>query len=297
MSHAPAMLNKQFPISGLHFEAGNGGLTRAVINTPAATGEIYLHGAHVTAWQPADQSPVLWMSGCSNFESGKPIRGGVPVCFPWFGPHPSDPTAPAHGHARVLEWEIVAAREMSSGGIELTLEKHIEPFLAKFTIEFGTHLRMNFSTVLTSAATGSQSFESALHTYFSVGDVRSISIAGLEASSYIDKMNHATRKPATGLPVTFSGETDRVYSDPGPCCVLSDSMLKRTIKIRKSGSRSTVVWNPWIDKSVRMPDFGDHEWPGMVCFETGNVGLDAVVLAPGESHSITATIEVDQWLE
>jgi glucose-6-phosphate 1-epimerase len=286
-------LGEQSKVPGLHFEAGQGGLTRAAVATPVASGEIYLHGAHVTSWQPAGHEPVLWMSRSSLFQAGKPIRGGVPICFPWFGPHASDPSAPAHGFARTALWEVVEARPTAEGGISLTLRTLIDPFSVLFTVEFGSVLRMTLSTELATGISTSHRFEDALHTYFSVSDVRNISIAGLEQVRYIDKVDGAQEKPATGAAIEFTGETDRVYLKTDSECHLHDPGRNRTIVVSKSGSLSTVIWNPWVAKSARMPDFGDHEWPEMVCIETANVGIDAIELAPGTSHSTTVVIRVN----
>ena len=279
-------------LPGLHFEAGQGGLTKAVVATPVASGEIYLHGAHVTSWQPAGHEPVLWMSRSSLFQPGKPIRGGVPICFPWFGPNASDPSAPAHGFARTALWEVAEARPTAEGGISMTLQTRIDPFAVRFTVEFGSVLRMTLATELATGVSTSHRFEDALHTYFSVSDVRNISITGLEQSRYIDKVDGAAEKPATATAIEFIGETDRVYFDSDSECHLHDPGRKRTIAISTSGSQSTVVWNPWIAKSARMPDFGDHEWPKMVCIETANVGVNAVELAPKSIHSTTVVIRV-----
>jgi glucose-6-phosphate 1-epimerase len=285
-------LYEQFKVPGLHFEAGQVGLTKAVVATPVTSGEIYLQGAHVTAWQPAGHEPVLWMSRSSLFRAGKPIRGGVPICFPWFGPHGSDPSAPAHGFARTTMWEVVEAKPTTEGGISLTLRTLIDPFSVLFIVEFGSVLRMTLTTELSSGISTSHRFEDALHTYFSVSDVRTISITGLEQAQYIDKVDGAQEKPATGAAIEFAGETDRVYLKTDSECHLHDPGRNRTISVTKSGSQSTVVWNPWIAKSARMPDFGDHEWPEMVCIETANVGINAIELAPNTSHSTIVEIQV-----
>lgn len=285
-------LSSQFKVRWLSFQSGQGELIKAVIDSPAASGEIYLHGAHVTAWQPTGHEPVLWMSRSSLFQSGKPIRGGVPICFPWFGPHVSDSSAPAHGLVRTVTWDVIAATETSDGGVSLSLQTRVDSLTAQFTVEFGSSLKMTLTTQLDSAAPANQRFEDALHTYFSVSDVSNISVTGLEQTRYIDKVDAALEKPAAGTPISFTGETDRVYLDTIADCQLCDPARRRTINVSKSGSRSTVVWNPWIAKSARMPDFGDHEWPEMVCIETANVGLFAVELAPGESHTTTAVLQV-----
>jgi len=235
---------------------------------------------------------VLWLSQKSNYEKGKPIRGGVPICFPWFGPNASDSSAPAHGTARLVDWQIVATDLKKDGAIEIDLKALINPFVLSYRVEFGRVLMMTLKTELPANATSRQVFEDALHTYFAVSEIRSVSIAGLEDTAFIDKVDGASLKAASGLPIQFSGETDRVYVDTLTDCLLIDDSWRRIIRIAKSGSVSTVVWNPWIDKSKRMADFGDREWTEMVCIETANVGLNRIELSPGESHSTTAIVSV-----
>ncbi len=287
-------LSRQFSLPGLRFEGGSGGLIRAAIQTNTASGELYLQGAHVTSWQPAGHEPVLWMSRASNFEMGKAIRGGVPICFPWFGPHPTNPSAPAHGFARISEWTLKKAQTTDDGGIELLLMTRIDPFQLSFQVEFDQTLRMSLRTELPADVAEPQRFEDALHTYLAVGDVRSIAITGLEHADYLDKVDSAARKAATGRAIEFSGETDRVYMDTKSVCIVSDRLKNRTISVQKSGSLSTVVWNPWIAKSVRMLDFGNEEWPEMVCIETANVGSNAIELLPGQLHCTAAVISVTE---
>jgi glucose-6-phosphate 1-epimerase len=137
-------------------------------------------------------------------------------------------------------------------------------------------------------------FEEALHSYFAVGDIHETTITGLEGTEYLDKVGGLKRGREGRDPLRFSGETDRVYLDTQADCVIHDAGGPRRISIGKAGSDATVVWNPWIAKARAMPDFGDDEWPGMVCVETGNVGPYARRLAPGESRSMTATIGVQE---
>lgn len=272
--------------------SGVNGLEKIVVITPIAQGEVYLQGAHVTSWQPNGGKPVLWMSRQSYFEPGKPIRGGIPVCFPWFGPHPTDSSRPAHGTARIQNWSPVRSRWNPEGVAELILEAHVSPFTAQLQIRMGQQLELRMRTALSSEQTQSVSFEQALHTYFSVTDVRNVEIRGLESSGFIDKMRQARRCDPTGCPITINEETDRVYFNTEETVEIHDSGDGRQIVIEKSGSMSTVVWNPWIDKSRRMPDFADAEWPGMVCVETANVADNRVQLAPGSSHEMTVRISV-----
>jgi glucose-6-phosphate 1-epimerase len=286
-------LNQRFSVPGLRFEQNHNGLISVTIQTASCTGELFLQGAHVTSWEPVGHEPVLWLSQNSYFEKGKPIRGGVPICFPWFGPNANDTTLPAHGFARLHEWQVVDAQQKNGDAIELQLETTIDPFQLSFRIEFGAALKMTLKTQLPQNAASSQSYEDALHTYFSVSDVRTISIQGLEPTSFIDKVDHAQLKSGAQCPIRIVSETDRVYLDTGSDCVLEDAQWQRAIRVSKNGSASTVVWNPWIDKSKRMVDFGDTEWPGMVCIETANIGHSRIWLSPGESHSTEAVISVE----
>jgi glucose-6-phosphate 1-epimerase len=279
-------------LQGLTFDKGSGGLARLTIATATAEGEMFLHGAHVTKWNPAGQKPILWMSREAIFAPGQAIRGGVPICFPWFGPDPADSTAPAHGYARISEWQFLDAAHTVDGGIRVQMETFIAPFQLNYVVEFGRELRLALTTKLPDDANAPQRFEDALHTYFTVSDIRSIEIQGLESSSFVDKMENAAVKPPAGALVQFSAETDRVYFDTIATCLLNDPGFSRQISVAKSGSASTVIWNPWIAKSARMKDFGDNEWPGMVCIETANIAHNSIELSPGQSHTTESIISV-----
>ena len=281
----------RFAIPGvLRFEPGEGNLIRAVVTHPAATGELYLHGAHVTGWTPQGNHPVLFMSSKSEFDLEHPIRGGVPICFPWFGPKADDPDAPPHGLARIRTWQITDTAADPKNGVTVELAAIIEPFRLTYRVEFGNVLRM--SLTVQNAGTTEARFEEALHTYLRVGDVRQVELEGLEGVEYLDKVTSGQRRREGNEPIRVAGETDRVYLGTQNPCTLRDPSLGRTVHIAKSGSNATVVWNPWIDKAARMPDFGDEEWPSMICVETCNVIDDAITLAPGDAHEMTAELRV-----
>lgn len=285
--------------SSVRVDKGTGGLPRIAVKSAQATAEVYFQGAHVTAWRPAAaRAPVLWMSRESAFEAGKPLRGGVPICFPWFGAHPSGPPVPPHGFARLRDWTLVHAREEAAGTVTLELEltgEAVSPqwphnFRLTHRIGIGPVLRMEL--IVRNTGPAPFTFEEALHTYFGVDDIRAVTVTGLEGTEYIDKVAGGIRSREPAGPLRFTGETDRVYLDTRAACVIHDPGKRREITISKAGSDATVVWNPWINKARAMPDFGDDEWPGMVCVETCNAGPHARSLAPGESSSMTAVIEV-----
>ena len=259
------------------------------------SGEMADHGAHVISWQPAAQAPVIWLSEHAQFASGTAIRGGIPVCFPWFGAGRHGDQSPAHGFARTHEWRRLEAVE-SSDGVRVVHELDAQvasapsfsgPFRAVLTVHAGTSL----SVALTVENTGGSSFtfEQALHTYLAVGDVRDVEVLGLDGAAFQDKVRDVEAVQEGAISVV--GEVDRVY-DSAESVSIVDPLLGRTITVGKSGSSSTIVWNPWVDKSRALPDFGDDEWQHMICIETANVGARAITLAPGESHDMTATITV-----
>ena len=279
--------------------ADEGGLPKLTVKAAQASAEVYFQGAHLTAWRPATaRAPVLWMSRKSSFEPGKPIRGGVPICFPWFGAHPSGPPAPPHGFARLEDWTLVHAHEEPAGTVTLELEltgRAVAPqwphsFRVSHRISIGSVLRMTLAVHNTGA--DAFTYEEALHTYFDVGDIHAVTVGGLEGAEYIDKVAGGEKGRQPAEPVRFAGETDRLFLNTHAACVIRDPGTRREITISKSGSDATVVWNPWINKSKAMPDFGDDEWTGMLCVETCNAGPNARTLGSGESHTMSALIEV-----
>ena len=277
---------------------GPGGLPRYEIATPLAEAHIYLHGAHVTHFAPTGQLPLLFMSAQSAFQPGKPIRGGVPVIFPWFGPRQEHPDSPAHGFARTRAWTAESISQKPDGSVVLTLR--LEPDEAMRALwgepnDWVLRHRITIAAALTMELEienrGSAPFrcEEALHTYFRVSDASSVSVQGLEGAEYYDKADGMRRKRQDDAPISFTQETDRTYVNTAAACAIDDPGFERRIVIEKYGSTSTVVWNPWIAKAAALPDFGNAEWPGMVCVETGNVADDTLEIAPGARH-VTATV-------
>lgn len=282
---------QRFAIPGsITIDAGCGGLPRVSIATPNCRGEVYLHGAHVTAWQPTGQAPVIWMSSQSWFAAGKPIRGGIPVCWPWFGPA-AQAGQPAHGLARFADWDLTSAT-IDADGTAIVVLRLALPAPAsdvRLTARFGRRLEVE----LAATNTGSTAFTvgEALHTYLAVSDVRRVAVRGLGGAAGLDR---AARPFAiTGTePLTVAAETDLLFECHTGEVVVDDAALHRQLRVAKRGSLSTVVWNPWIVKSVKMPDFGDHEWPGMLCVEAANAFANAYELAPGATHRLATVIEV-----
>ena len=284
---------------GARLEKGPGGLDRLALHAAEGEALVYLQGAHVAHFQPKDGRPVLWMSAASRFEKGKPLRGGVPICFPWFGPKAGSPEAPLHGFARILPWTVGTVTRETGGSLRAVLELTAEAaarggFPRELSLSLAVTVSRSLRMELTVRNVDSTAvtFEEALHSYLSVSDVRQARIRGLEGVAYVDKTAGMARQAGEDAPITIVGETDRVYLGAKGTVTVEDPGWGRRIVVGKQGSATTVVWNPWVAKAKAMPDFGDDEWAGMVCVETANALDDAVTLAPGASHVMTATLEV-----
>lgn len=296
-----AKLANQFDIPNvLRFEDEPGGLVRAAISTQAAEADLYLQGAHITHWTPHGHKPVLFLSTKSLFMPGKAIRGGVPIIFPWFGPRSDGKPGPAHGFARITEWAVEGARLLSNGNVQITLA--LAPneatrglgyvsFHLRFRVTIGSSLEMELET--RNEASEPLTYEEALHTYFAIADIRQASVSGLEDTTFIDKTDGFKRKQMLNEPMRIAKETDQVHLSTQATCVIQDPVWRRRIIVAKSGSDSTVVWNPWIDKTKGMSDMAPDDWRGMLCVETSNAADNAVHLPPGASHKMTASIRVE----
>ncbi len=278
--------------------SGEGGLPCLRLTGDGGRATVYLHGAHVTEFLPDGQAPVLWMSRASHFAPGKPIRGGIPICWPWFGPHSADAARPAHGIARLREWSVLDSAVLHDGRVRLRLsfqpegpETDIVPptLRAEMTLTVGRSLELQLCTI--NDGPDPVVFEDALHSYFAVGDLSAVSVHGLEDTVYADSLDKRRSKVQQG-PIRFTAETDRVYADPAPRTEIVDETGACRIRIEKSGSSKTVVWNPWIAKSKAMPDFGDDEWTGMCCVETANVRDGRVTLLPANRHETRLRISL-----
>lgn len=281
-------LNAQFGIGEqLRFEAHPSGLVQGIVNTARCRGSFFLLGAHLATFQPTGQSqPVLFMSREAVYEVGKPIRGGVPICFPWFGAHKTDTSQPSHGLVRTELWQMLASSTTPEYLI-VQLQLTTGPFELKMTFKFGSTLDMQLDIRNISHST--TTCEVALHTYFELGDATQATILGLETHIYRDQLTGESCA-AAGQPTKFIEETDRVYDREVPLIEIVDPVFKRSIQIRPRNSQSTVVWNPWIAKSIRLPDFGDLEYGRMCCVETANVGKRQMQIAPREMLDIGVEI-------
>ena len=276
---------------------GNGGLPKVRITSPEVVGEMYLYGAHVTSWKPVGGEEVLFLSSQSRWEHGHAIRGGVPVCFPWFGDKADDPKAPAHGFVRAKAWQLESIAQVGAAVTVSMFTESNEDTKRWWPAEFRMVHRATFGSelslelVVTNTGTTSLRFEEALHAYHRVGNITDGRLRGLDKVHYLDKTDSNRKKIQHGEIVIVS-ETDRVYLNTRDTIELEDPVLYRRIRVTKENSLTTVVWNPWVQKAHSLADLADDEWTQMICIESSNVSDFAVDLAPGQQHKMKAIVRV-----
>jgi glucose-6-phosphate 1-epimerase len=298
MESAVKDLHRRLEIPGIaEIVEGSGALPKVRIASAAASGEMYLYGAQVTSWKPAGEDEVLFLSSKSRFENGQAIRGGIPVCFPWFGAKQDDPKAPNHGFVRTKVWHLdsicqdgdAVTVSMFTESNEATKKWWPADFHAALRATFGEELRLEFTVINTGQT--SLLFEEALHAYFHVGNIEMVRTRIPDALHYIDKTDANQKKTQLG-DIAVGSETDRIYLSTVDEIQVEDAELRRRILITKENSSNTVVWNPWVQKAHSMSDFGGDEWMHMICVEPSNVGNAAVHLAPGQQHTMKVLVRV-----
>ena len=296
------ILNKQHSLKGVvFFKQSSGGSIIAEVENDLATARLSLSGGHLLSWQPKAQAqPVVWLSESAKIAPGQSIRGGVPVCWPWFGPHESEESYPNHGFARTSSWQVIKTSMLSGGETEIELlleqsknDKTQWPYNTSLSlhITIGESLKMALTTRNDSEQ--AIAISEALHTYFQISDIGAVVVEGLDGCDYLDKVVNFDRRTQQGQ-IEFCGETDRVYIDTTADCVIVDQQLQRRIRVGKSGSLSTIVWAPWADKARQMGDLGaDNGWRRMVCVESANAAANKISINPGKSHTLAVSYNVE----
>lgn len=259
------------------------------IDHAMCSAKVALHGAQVISWKPRDEEEVLYLSPDAVFREGKAIRGGVPICWPWFNKHPSDSAQPSHGIARTRFWKLEEVTESDSGVVfRFSMSEGI--WHAVVTISLGAELEISLETKnpneIPIVVSG------ALHNYLAVADVRHVNIVGLDGTDYLDTTSEPVMRHQKGN-VIFRSETDAIYESPSSS-LLVDDISGRNLLIEKAGSPSTVVWNPWIEKGASLKDLPDEGYENFCCIETAIANEKAVIVMPGSSHVLWTRISVDE---
>jgi len=291
-------LDRRFGIAGLARVCdGQGGLARVDITSPLAHGEMYLHGAHVTSWCPAGGKEVLFLSTKSRWQEGQAIRGGIPICFPWFRGKTDDSHAPAHGFVRTRSWQLESISQTSAGITVSMLIGSDEQsrrwwpgeFRLMHRVTFGSKLKLELVCVNTGE--NPFRFEEALHTYNRVAEVGTARLRGLDGTRFLDNTAGNKERTQTG-DVTIASQTDNAYVNTQSAVDLLDATMQRRIRLQKTNSQTTVVWSPWQEAAGGLRDLGDGEWKQFLCVEASNIMGAAITLEPGQEHTMSAVLSV-----
>ncbi|GDX60326.1 MAG: putative glucose-6-phosphate 1-epimerase [Nitrosomonadaceae bacterium] len=295
-------LNTEYAIPGqLKFIQGAGGLPFIEVTTANSSALISVYAGQVLSFRPAgEMDDLMFLSEKAYYQTGKAIKGGAPVCWPWFGADPQGLGRPAHGFVRNRMWNVVATEITVSGAIRVILgledtPETIEIWPQSFTLMLEITVGKSLNLELVTRNTGAQLFPvtQAFHTYFKVGDISQVSVSGLEDTDYIDKVDNSALKKQIG-PVVINEEVDRIYLGVRDELVINDIALKRRIRIRSGGSKTAVVWNPWAKISAEMADLQDNDYRNLLCAETTNAATDVVEVSPGRESRLVANYSIER---
>ena len=276
------------------------GFTYIEINNAKAHATISTYSGQVLSYRPKTQKDdLLFVSDKAYYESGKAIKGGIPVCWPWFGADPDDLGRPAHGFVRNRQWEVSGSESLADGSTKVVLElvdseetRKIWPHPFKLNIEITVGDSLGVALVTHNNGDENVTISQALHTYFYVGDIGKVSVLGLDGVEYLDKVDDFDEKTQSG-PVTINGEVDRIYKGVSGELVIEDESLGRKIRIASTGCSTAVVWNPWSEIAASMGDLDDEDYRKMICVETANAGPETVEVAAGNSYRLEAVYTID----
>jgi len=297
-------LNKDFAFNtgnnSLSIISGPAGISQIEIQNRQATARISLQGAHILSWKPKNQTDVIWLSQEANFAAGKSVRGGIPICWPWFGAHQTNQAYPAHGFARTVLWQLTKTSAVSDDETEISLKLVTSQLdasyqamwpqatTAEYIISIGKKLGLRLITH--NHSDQAISIGQALHSYFNVDDISNTAVLGLENKDYLDKTLDFKRNTQHG-PVLIEAEVDRIYLQTTEALVIDNK--KRKLSITKQGSATTVVWNPGKEVAEKMGDLGDNGYQKMLCVESANAAEDCRQIAAAESHELSVLYELE----
>ncbi len=294
-------LNLDYGIAGqLTFVDGEGGLSFIEVNNGLATALISIYGGQVLAFQPTHEAEdLLFLSKKAYYQDGKAIKGGIPICWPWFGPHPTDSTRSAHGFARNRFWHVVGTEALASGATKIVLgfadgpeTQSLWPHRFEMAIAIVVGPTLSLELITRNTGTESISITQAFHTYFNVGDISQVQVLGLENTTYIDKVDNSLEKQQQG-PVMIAAEVDRIYRSSNEL-VIDDPGLGRKIRISSEGNQTAVVWNPWSEITAKMADLEDNDYHRFLCVETTNAAEDVVEIPAGQEFQLRAHYSIER---
>ncbi len=295
-------LNRDHGIKGhLKFDKGNGHLPFIFIHNKRASAIISLHGAQILSYKPhREEEDLLFVSQNSWYEEGRAIRGGIPLCWPWFGPDPDDLKRPDHGFVRNGLWRILKTEANSDAETKIVFQfentsQTSEYWPKAFTLELEVLISDTLSLNLITRNTGDQSFTitQALHAYFNVGHINEVKILGLDNSPYLDKLNNGTENQQLGT-LSIETEVNRIYKNVEERLIIKDSALNRQIIITSTHHKTAVVWNPGVTLPPNITDLEANDYERFVCVESGNVACDTIEISPSCEFKLSANYKISK---
>ncbi|HEY9769142.1 MAG TPA: D-hexose-6-phosphate mutarotase [Coleofasciculaceae cyanobacterium] len=287
-------------VNKVKFIEGKGGFPVIEISNEYAQATISVYAAQVLSFKPVNQSEIMFLSSQAYHQSGKAIKGGTPICWPWFGPDPEAKGRSSHGFVRNRLWQMRdvvstqdGATQVIMGLVDTAETREIWDY--SFDVEIAITVGSSLTIKLITQNTGQETFSltQALHTYFQIADINQVAVLGLEGKTYLDKVDGGQQKTQAGT-VTFSGECDRIYLDVPSELVIEDPVGNRNIKVTATNSKTAIVWNPGADISANMADLGDRDYMNFVCVETANAANEIIEVAAGDHYKIAANYAVEK---
>ncbi len=308
-------LNADYGIANkVKFIEGKGGFPAIEISNEYAQATISVYAGQVLSFKPVNQSEVMFLSSQAYYQSGKAIKGGTPICWPWFGPDPEAKGRSSHGFVRNRLWQMRdvvsthdGATQVIMGLVDTAETREIWDY--SFEVAIAITVGSSLTIELITQNTGNQPFSltQALHTYFQIADINQVAVLGLADKTYLDKVDGGQLADKTYLDkvdggqqktqagtVTFSGECDRIYLDVPSELIIEDRAGNRNIKITATNSKTAIVWNPGADISANMADLGDRDYMNFVCVETANAANEIIEVAAGDHYKIAANYSVEK---
>lgn len=294
-------LNTQYGIAGqLKIIEGKGSFPVIAIENSKAKALISIYAGQVLSFQPVGESAdLMFVSENAYYKTGKATKGGIPICWPWFGPDPKGLGRASHGFVRNRLWTLLSTETTPTGDTQVTLgvtasdeTREIWPHTFELTLEITVGTRLTVALITQNKGSETFSITQALHTYFTIGDINQVKVLGLEDTTYLDKVDGGAQKDQVGA-VTVSAEVDRVYQLVKPELVIDDPALGRHIRITTEGSQTTIVWNPWMEISAKMADLEEQDYQKFICVETANAANEVVNVSPGNQYRLQATYAIE----
>lgn len=295
-----AQLNQNYGLAGqVTFVEGKGGFPYLEVANDQATALLSLYGGQVLAFKPTGTADdLLFVSDNAYYKAGKAIKGGIPICWPWFGPDPEGQGRPNHGFVRNRLWQVKATAALPSGATQIVLgcsdtdeTRKLWPYAFELTLEITVGRTLQLVLVSRNLSDRPCDITQALHTYFTVGDITQTTVQGLDGTTYIDKVDNGKVKPQSG-PVAIAEEVDRIYQGVPAELMIEDAALNRQIRLTATGNQTAVVWNPWVELSAKSGDLTDDAYQKFICVETTNAADDVVTVPPQGDYRLAVTYDL-----